>query len=280
MVPFSCPTGSWWLAGGVSTSGVFTAADLYNPTSATFAATTLMDAFHISGGGVPAPAILLNNGKVLWAGGNLGPSNPAESFSELYDPNNNTFLRTEGFSPILSMAADPTSYPTVIYASTQFQGLLGSNGGFANCFGCPSFNFFEFGTEGGGVEVDPTTTPGTIYFGTNGSGILKSTDAGTSFSTISPNGSHPGDFNALAVTPGVTGTVYAGDFEEVDSFITQLNPAASSALFSTYLGGSKEDVGDGYFSESEWQLRICGRAHRFSKLQRRIERRAAGSRRK
>ena len=51
-----------------------------------------MNAFHI--GGKPAPAILLNNGKVLWAGGNLGPNNPAESFSELYDPNNNTFLRT------------------------------------------------------------------------------------------------------------------------------------------------------------------------------------------
>src|SRR5208282_5277696 len=107
----------------------------------------------------------------------------------------------------------------------------------------------EFGVQGASVAVDPSTTPGTIYFGTNGVygdlTILKSTDAGTSFSAIYPNGSHPGTINALAVTPGVTGTIYAGDFEEVDSFVTQLNPAGSNALFSTYLGGSKEDVGTG-----------------------------------
>ena len=101
---------------------------------------------------------------------------------------------------------------------------------------------------GSDVAVDPSTTPGTIYFGTNtnDSGtILKSTDAGATFITISPNGSHPGDFNALAVTPGVTGTIYAGDFEEIDSFVTQLNPAGSNALFSTYLGGGKYDVATG-----------------------------------
>src|SRR5208283_6039745 len=67
----------------------------------------------------------------------------------------------------------------------------------------------------------------------------------TAFTTLTPNGSHPGSFNALAVAPGVTGTVYAGDLEEIDSFVTQLNPAGSNALFSTYLGGSKYDVGYG-----------------------------------
>ena len=108
------------MAGGVNASRRPTAAELYNPTSATFSPTTLMNAFHI-GYYKLAPAILLNTGKVLWAGGDLGPTHPAESFSELYDPNNNTFLRTIGYSPILSMAADPTSYPTVIYGSTQFK---------------------------------------------------------------------------------------------------------------------------------------------------------------
>src|SRR5208283_157101 len=235
------------VAGGVSspTTGL-TAAELYNPTNATFSPTTLMNAFHIAGFGVPAPAILLNNGKVLWAGGQLGNTNPPESFAELYDPSNNTFLRTgEGFSPILSIAADPTSYPTVIYGSTLYQGLVASSAGFATCFGCPGYNFFEFGAQGAGVVVDPSTTPGTIYFGTNSDTILKSTDAGATFSTIYPNGSHPGDINALGVTPGVTGTIYAGSFEEIDSFVTQLNPAGSNAFFSTYLGGSKEDVGVG-----------------------------------
>ena len=240
------PSGFVLVAGGVSASSALTTADLYDPSSATFAPATLMNAFHIGGGSPPAPAILLNNGKVLWAGGQLGPTNPAESFSELYDPNNNTFLRTgEGFSPIFSMAADPTSYPSVIYASTQFQGLAASSGGFGNCFGCSGFNLLQYGVQGSAVAVDPTTTPGTIYFGTNSATILKSTDAGASFSTISPVGSHPGNTNALAVAPNATGTIYAGVSEEADSFVTMVNPAGSSLLFSTYLGGSKYDVGTG-----------------------------------
>jgi hypothetical protein len=241
------PSGLVLVAGGISASSALTAAELYNPASATFSPTTLMNAFHIAGGGVPAPAILLNNGKVLWAGGNLGNTNSAESFCELYDPNNNAFIRTEEFSPIVSIAPDPTSYPTVIYASTvQSAGLLASSAGFVpNCIGCPYSAALDFGTQGAGVAVDASTTPGTIYFGTNSGTIRKSTSAGATFSTINPNGNHPGNTNALAVSPSATGTIYAGDFEEIDSFVTQLNPAASNAVFSTYLGGSKEDVGFG-----------------------------------
>ena len=233
------------IGGGVfdATPDPTTAAELYDPSTGNFTPTTLMSAFHI---GPLAPAIALNNGKVLWAGGNLG-SPPEESFSELYDPNNNTFIRTEEFSPIVSIAADPTSYPTVIYASTvQGAGLLASSLGFVpNCVGCPYSAQLDFGTQGAGVAVDASTAPGTIYFGTNSGTIRKSTDAGASFITINPNGNHPGNTNAIAVSPGVTGTIYTGIFEEIDSFVTMINPAGSSALFSTYLGGSKDDVGTG-----------------------------------
>ena len=78
------PSGLVLVAGGTAPpTNAITAAELYDPTSATFSPTTLAIAFHIGGGGSPpAPAILLNNGMVLWAGGQLGPSNPAESFSE------------------------------------------------------------------------------------------------------------------------------------------------------------------------------------------------------
>ncbi len=91
------PNGLVLVAGGVNGTGVsaLTAADLYNPTSATFSPTTLMNALHVTGGG-SASAILLTNGKVLWAGGQEGTF-PPESFCELYDPNNNSFIRTEEF---------------------------------------------------------------------------------------------------------------------------------------------------------------------------------------
>ena len=157
------PNGLVLVAGGFNASSALTAAELYNPTNATFSPTTLMSAFHI--GYQPAPAILLNNGTVLWAGGDLGTTNPAESFSELYDPNNNTFLRTVGYSPIVSIAADPTSYPTVIYASTvQSSGLLASSEGFANCFGCPGYNPLEFGVQGASVAVDPSSNSRNYIF--------------------------------------------------------------------------------------------------------------------
>ena len=70
------PSGLVLVAGGTAPpTNAITAAELYDPTSATFSPTTLAIAFHIGGGGSPpAPAILLNNGMVLWAGGQLGPS--------------------------------------------------------------------------------------------------------------------------------------------------------------------------------------------------------------
>lgn len=76
------------VAGGFSpTATAFTAADLYNPATATFSPTTLMNALHIGGGGSPpAPAILLNNGMVLWAGGQLGFSNPRNRFPSFTIP--------------------------------------------------------------------------------------------------------------------------------------------------------------------------------------------------
>ena len=132
--------GNVLVGGGLVPSGaantITTAAELYDVSTGVFAPTTLMSAFHISNN----PAIALNNGKVLWTGGFTGGT--TETFSELYDPNDNTFLRTGlGFSPIVSMAADPTSYPTVIYASTQFQGLVSTSGGFGICATCSGYSF-------------------------------------------------------------------------------------------------------------------------------------------
>jgi hypothetical protein len=58
------------------------------------------------------------------------------------------------------------------------------------------------------IAIDPSN-PGTIYAGTNGSGMYKSTDGGTTWSAVN-NGITSLDIQALAIDPSTTLTVYAG----------------------------------------------------------------------
>jgi hypothetical protein len=50
------------------------------------------------------------------------------------------------------------------------------------------------------------------------------------------------------VTPGSFQTVFGGDYQDV--FVAKLNPSGSAFVYSTYLGGSGDDIGDGIAVDS------------------------------
>jgi photosystem II stability/assembly factor-like uncharacterized protein len=139
---------------------------------------------------------------------------------------------------VLELIFNPAN-PSTIYATTIFHGILKStNGGHswsAANNGLPDRLLVQ------AVAVDPQH-PNTLYASTNGSGLFKSTNAGGSWSP-SQTGLTNRDVVDIVIDPADTSKVYAVTSSDSDAFITKLNPAGSSLLYSTYLGGSELDSG-------------------------------------
>jgi YD repeat-containing protein len=132
------------------------------------------------------------------------------------------------------------------------------------------------------VAIDPVN-PSNIYVGTYSSGVYKSTDAGETFNPLNsgPSGSisavavaptnpttvyasnasqldisHDGgnswtyssgmvSIQALAVNPGAPSTVYVGKISGgYNGFLTKISASGTSLIYSTYLGGDTQDLGD------------------------------------
>ncbi len=85
------------------------------------------------------------------------------------------------------------------------------------------------------LAIDPQA-PTTVYAGTFQLGVFKTTDGGGTWSVMNAGLTAPG-IRALAVDPTVSGNVYAGVLIE-EAFITKLNAAGSTLVYSTYLGGN------------------------------------------
>jgi hypothetical protein len=93
------------------------------------------------------------------------------------------------------------------------------------------------------LAVDPAF-PSTVYAGTLGANIFKSTDRGLSW--VSLEGRLPNSFiQALAIDPANSSTVYAGGIVVGDGFVLKLNAAGSTLMSSTYLGGDDADSCNG-----------------------------------
>ncbi len=128
---------------------------------------------------------------------------------------------------------------------------------------------------GGTHSPDFPTTPGafdTVYSGTNGIGFITRLNAtGTQLinSTFLPNGGGLGVFcgqnnsivltgNANANFPttfGAFDTSYGGN---VDAFIAQFNGSCSQLIYSSYLGGSLIDIGQGIIGGSNNDAFVLG----------------------
>lgn len=104
------------------------------------------------------------------------------------------------------------------------------------------------------------STPNTLYVGTVGGGVIKTTDGGTSWTGIN-NGLWSEIIRVLAIDPSNPATLYAGGSDIVsttDAFVSTLNSSGSDLLFSTYLGGSGDEVGNGIAVDGSGNIYVTG----------------------
>ena len=89
----------------------------------------------------------------------------------------------------------------------------------------------------GGIVFDPVSSS-TLYFFSNRQGVLKTTDNGQNWIPMNKGFNVPVP-NALAIDPLKPSTLYVGGHSagDEDAFVTKINPAGSSLIYSTFLGG-------------------------------------------
>ena len=111
----------------------------------------------------------------------------------------------------------------------------------------------------GGINA-MAATPSALYVGTVGGGVIKSTDGGTSWTSVN-DGLWTGIIRVLVADPSNPATLYAGGSEVVlatDAFVSKLNSTGSDLLFSTYLGGSADEFGNGIAVDGSGNIYVAG----------------------
>jgi hypothetical protein len=107
--------------------------------------------------------------------------------------------------------------------------------------------------------VADRTTPPIIYAASAGGGVIKTTNGGTNW-TAATNGLWSTNVFALAISPSNSAILYAGASGTSlnDAFVTKLNASGSGLLFSTYLGGSRSEEGQGIAVDGVGNIYVAG----------------------
>lgn len=91
------------------------------------------------------------------------------------------------------------------------------------------------------IAIDPAD-PNVVYAG--GTGLIKSADGGRTWTELT-NGLGGHYYTSLALPFNAPQTVYVGTDSSRDAFLCQLNASGSALVFSTYLGGARDDFATG-----------------------------------
>lgn len=193
----------------------------------------------------------------------LAPSKPkrlyAISGGTIFRSNNraNKWKPAGAFSIVFaaSLVVDPLNPNTVylgtpggVYKSTDAAGTFASTSLHANI---------------GLLAVDPRN-PSIIYAAggdfTNVDGNFKSTDAGESWKAM---GRISGNRLAtLAIDPNNSSIVYAGEDRfglSADAFVAKINAAGTALIYSTYLGGTRDDIARSISVDAQGSAYLTGR---------------------
>jgi len=174
------------------------------------------------------------NGGSVWTAMNSGMGGP-----------NPTFINT--------VVIDPANPATIYTGHGSSGGINKSTNGGASWTpltnGIPQFNQ---------VNAMSATTSG-VYAAVGNTGIIKTTNGGTNWApantglwnlSVRAIATHPSDGSILYVG---TGTSFS-----TDCFVTKLNAAGSGILFSTLLGGSNEEIGNGIAVDGNGNIHVAG----------------------
>ena len=162
-----------------------------------------------------------------------------------------------GISPtfIDAIAIDPASTSTIYtgHGSTPTGGGINksTNGG-------ASWSPLTTGVQNDWVRGMVATSSG-VYAAVSGAGIIKSTNGGTSW-TNANTGLWSTNVNSLVTHPTDAAILYAGAIGSGvgDAFVTKLNASGSGLLFSTLLGGTNEEIGNGIAVDGSGNISVGG----------------------
>ena len=158
-----------------------------------------------------------------------------------------------GSSPtnINVIAIDPSN-PATIYTGHSFGGINKSTNGAASW--TPLTNEVPQGQVNTMVA-----TSSAVYASVSSTGVIKSTNGGTNW-TSANNGLWSPFVRTLVVHPNDSSVLYAGTSSGffTDAFALKLNSAGSGVLFSTLLGGSSEETGNGIAVDGNGNIYVAG----------------------
>jgi photosystem II stability/assembly factor-like uncharacterized protein len=161
-----------------------------------------------------------------------------------------------GGNPIFvsAIVIDPANPATVYTGHGSFsQGGINksTNGG-------TSWAPLTNGVPDAGVIAMAATSSG-IYAAMNSGGIIKTTNGGSNWASANA-GLWSLAVRSLVTHPTDAAILYAGTLGSgsSDAFVTKLNASGSGLLFSTLLGGSNEEIGNGIAVDGNGRISVAG----------------------
>ncbi len=156
---------------------------------------------------------------------------------------------------VSTIVIDPAN-PSTIY--TGHGSSLQGGGINKSINGAASWTPLTNGVPNSGVMAMVATSSG-VFAAINSGGIIRTTNGGTSWSPSTTGLWSPNVFS-LARHPTDPSVVYAGALGsgQGDAFVTKLNAAGSGLLFSTLLGGSRDEIGNGIAVDGSGNIAVVG----------------------
>lgn len=164
----------------------------------------------------------------------------------------NSGMSGDNANNVSTIAIDPVN-PATIY--TGHGGSFFSGGIHKSINGGASWTPLTNGVPNAGIIAMAATSSG-VFAAFNG-GLIKTTNGGTSWTesdlgnpVLISLASHPTDPAVLYAGTGINGAF--------DAFVTKLNSSGSGLLFSTLLGGTREEIGNGIAVDGSGNIHIAG----------------------
>lgn len=159
---------------------------------------------------------------------------------------------------VSAVAIDPANSSTIYTGHGDTPGSGGIN---KSIDGAASWTPLTNGVPNAGVHAI-VATPSAVYAAINSNGVIKTTNGGSSW-TNSISGLWSTSVISLVKDPSNAAVLYAGTIGigSPDAFVTKLNSSGSGLLFSTLLGGTKDETGHGIAVDGSGNISVVGQTN-------------------
>lgn len=159
-----------------------------------------------------------------------------------------------GGSPLSvnAVVIDPAN-PSTLYTGHSFSGGINKSTN-----GAASWTPLTNGVPAVAINAMAATSSA-VYAAVNGAGVIKTTNGGSNWANANA-GLWSTSVRTLVPHPTNASVLYAGTNTvfSSDAFVTKLNSAGSGLLFSSLLGGSSNDVGNGIAIDQSGNIIVTG----------------------